>query len=77
MNIENWMKLVTVSTDQSVDDCAKDSVIKSYSNLMTFPWIKEAVEKGELMIHLWFFDIEEGEIQSYRHSLKKFVKGLE
>ena len=36
--------------------CEKESVKLSLNNLMTFPWIKERVEKGTLNLHGWHFD---------------------
>jgi carbonic anhydrase len=32
---------------------------------MTFPWIAQRVNDGSLVIHLWFFDIKEGQIFTY------------
>lgn len=36
--------------------CEKEAIILSLNNLMTFPWVKERVEKGLLTIHGWHFD---------------------
>lgn len=33
--------------------CEKESVNVSLGNLLTFPWIKESVSKGELVLHGW------------------------
>jgi len=58
--ITNWVSLVSMPlNDQcSTDDYAKLALKKSYQNCLTFPWIKEKIENGELNIHLWFFDIK-------------------
>lgn len=37
--------------------CEQESIRQSLENLMTFPWIKEAVETGKLGLHGWYFDI--------------------
>ena len=34
----------------------------SLENLMTFPWIRRKVRAGELSIHGWWFDLENGEL---------------
>ena len=63
--ISNWVSLIKPHDNckHEVDDYAKLALKKSYSNCMTFPWIKSRVEEGELSVHLWFFDIEAGSIQ--------------
>ncbi len=39
---------------------------------MTFPWIQEKVNKKELEIHLWFFDIKAGQIFTYAEDQKDY-----
>ncbi|EWY37637.1 carbonic anhydrase [Skermanella stibiiresistens SB22] len=34
----------------------------SLGNLMTFPWVRERVEAGNLELHGWWFDLEKGEL---------------
>lgn len=73
--ISNWVKLIEVpeQPNTDVDTCAKKSLISSYHNCLTFPWIKQAIEEGKLMIHLWFFEISEGVIFTYQYNSKQFV----
>jgi carbonic anhydrase len=40
--------------------CEEETVRLSLANLMTFPWVKEAVEAGELALHGAYFDIRNG-----------------
>jgi carbonic anhydrase len=42
------------------DACEHESVRLSLENLMTFPWIKDAVEAGRLRLNGCFFDIRSG-----------------
>lgn len=66
--ITNWVSLIKtdcIHKYDHADDYAKLALKHSYKNCLTFPWIKEKVESGELIIHLWFFDIKEGQIFSY------------
>jgi carbonic anhydrase len=42
------------------DICEHESVRLSLDNLMTFPWIKDAVEAGHISLHGCFFDIRSG-----------------
>lgn len=38
--------------------CEHEAVKISLDNLLTFPWVKEAVDAGKLQIHGWYFDLE-------------------
>jgi carbonic anhydrase len=75
--INNWVSLVKLKIDtdslELTDDVAKKALLESYNNCMTFPWVKEKVEAGTLNIHLWFFNIKEGEIFTYSQKSKKYL----
>ncbi len=43
----------------------KFSVITQIDNLLTYPYVKEAVNKNELYIHGWYYNIENGNIDYY------------
>jgi carbonic anhydrase len=49
--------------EQRQDLCEHESVRLSLANLMTFPWIKSAVEAGGLELHGCFFDIRSGVLE--------------
>ncbi len=42
--------------------CEHESIGVSLANLMTFPWIRERVEAGQLALHGWYFDLEQGQL---------------
>lgn len=65
--ISNWTDLIKIKNKSvhDTDTCAKFSLINSYHNALTFPWIKEKLEQNKLTIHLWFFEIKDGLIYSY------------
>ncbi len=44
----------------------------SLSNLMTFPWIRQAVEAKTLELHAWYFDLKTGALLNYNASTKVF-----
>jgi len=46
--------------DQQEQVCEHETVRLSLDNLMTFPWIKDAVEAGHITLHGCFFDIRSG-----------------
>ncbi len=74
--IEQWMHIarsardralaLTLSAGQPIEAarrmCEQEIVAISLANLMTFPWIRERVEQGKLMLHGWFFDLDSGEL---------------
>ena len=45
--------------------CEKEAILVSLSNLKGFPFVKSAMDAGELFIHGWHFDIEIGEILAW------------
>jgi carbonic anhydrase len=45
--------------------CEQQAILVSLDNLMTFSWIRERVDEGELALHGWYFDIEHGELLGY------------
>jgi carbonic anhydrase len=46
--------------DQRESVCEHESVRLSLDNLMTFPWIRDAVEAGDLKLYGCYFDIRSG-----------------
>jgi carbonic anhydrase len=50
----------------------KASILVSLKNLMTFPYVKEAVEAGKLQLHGWYFDFPNGKILEYNAQELRF-----
>ena len=46
--------------EQRQSICEHDAVHLSLGNLLTFPWIKDAVDAGHIALHGCFFDIRSG-----------------
>jgi carbonic anhydrase len=65
-------EMPTASQDERLCACEQASILVSLENLLTFPWLKERVEQGKLMLHGWLFDIGEGEILAYDAENGKF-----
>ena len=65
--ISNWVSIIDTDnrTYNSVDECAKCALQQSYQNCLSFPWIAAKIQQKALEIHLWFFDIESGQIFTY------------
>jgi carbonic anhydrase len=83
--IDDWMHLVedartTVEQDMPnapLEDrlaaCEQRSILISLRNLMTFPWVRERVEKGTLTLRGWYFDIEHGKLLQYDEGSHTFI----
>lgn len=56
-------KAMAVPAERRHDFCEHESVRLSLQNLMTFPWIKSAVETGRLHLHGCFFGIRSGVLE--------------
>jgi carbonic anhydrase len=51
----------------------------SLANLMTFPFVREAVAAGRLQLHGWYFDLDRGEPHGYDPAtggFELFVKSM-
>jgi carbonic anhydrase len=53
--------------------CEHGAIAQTLQNLMTFPWIRERVERGELQLHGWYFDIDAGDLLGYSAETKSFA----
>lgn len=72
--IEPWMKIAEPAKNRIIAShsdktfgqqcklCEQEAIALSMGNLMTFPFIKQAVLDRKLTINGWYFDIEEGEL---------------
>jgi carbonic anhydrase len=73
--ITRWVSLIKTDTDiKDANEYAKQALIHSYENCLTFPWIKERMMQKKLHLHLWFFDIREGEISAYSFLSNRYQK---
>jgi carbonic anhydrase len=82
--ISKWMELALsankqahknhpdATMDEKAHHCTHYAIVKSLENLKTFPWILEKINKGELNIHGWFFNLSTGLIDSYNFEKQDF-----
>jgi carbonic anhydrase len=75
--IHNWMQIVDearrrtliiarsrpVGEQLRILEC--ESIKTSLANLLTFPWVRQRVDNGELRLHGWTFDINTGVMGIY------------
>lgn len=65
-------KDTTKNGDDIINQMEKHSVLVSLENLMTFPFVQEAVENNQLTLHGLWNDIGEGLILQYNHQTHRF-----
>ncbi|MDH4943693.1 carbonic anhydrase [Sulfurimonas sp. C5] len=51
----------------------KLNVVFQIENLLTYPYVKEKLDNGELFIHGWLYDIESGAIEFYDPDICDFL----
>lgn len=49
------------------------NVLQQIEHLKTYPFIQERLEKGEIRIHGWWFDIGQADVYCYESSLQRYV----
>lgn len=84
--ISRWMSIATPARERVLAELPeKDTALQqraaeqaaillSLENLHSFPWIDERVDRGELTLHGWYFDIAAGELLEYRSETGSFEK---
>jgi carbonic anhydrase len=84
--ISNWMSIaepakVKVLAELPDKDAAlqqraveQAAILLSLENLRTFPWIDQRVANGELSLHGWYFDLNDGALLEYQAQSGLFRK---
>jgi len=67
------MSVPTTDKEALLRYTEKASVIFQLENLLTYPAVKKRVDKNELFLHGWYYDIEEGFIEYYDDEKYEFV----
>ncbi len=67
--VTSWMQIAAPAREKALAAhlpkpetyhlCEREGVKLSLQNLMTFPWVKTAVEAGNLELHGWYFDLSD------------------
>ena len=58
--------------DKQTRACEKEAILVSLKNLMTFPWVKDRVAKGQLSLHGWYYNIGSGQLRYYNQLSGEF-----
>ncbi|MDD2747774.1 MAG: carbonic anhydrase, partial [Acidithiobacillus ferrooxidans] len=60
------------SPEEQARALEKASILISLENLLTFDSVRRRVVRGELQLHGWYFDMEEGTLLHYRAEKHQF-----
>lgn len=83
--ISSWMSIVDEARQQvlsntelkNIDEqahaCELGAIKVSLQNLLTFPWIKDRVEKNTLLLHGWYYDMVSGDIMQFDESSDSYI----
>ncbi|MDG4595268.1 MAG: carbonic anhydrase [Candidatus Contendobacter sp.] len=82
--IAPWVKIAASARDEVLQRwpdasnefkqraCERAGIRASLTNLMTFPFIRQRVEQGELKLYGWYYDLENGELMQYDPDKDRF-----
>lgn len=68
-----YERVATLPPEQQIRGLERQAVLVSLENLMTFPFVKTAVESGNLSLHGVLHDIAEGTLEQYDHQAGGFT----
>jgi len=77
-HIGRWLELArpalrdTEMTDESLRRTEMGSIVLQLERLMTFPTVRERVERGDLCLHGWYYVIEQGQVLGLETSSGEF-----
>ncbi|WP_313351033.1 carbonic anhydrase [Paracoccus sp. (in: a-proteobacteria)] len=66
-------RVASLPPEQQIHGLERQAVLVSLENLMTFPFVKAAVESGNISLHGVLHDIAEGTLEQYDQQVEGFV----
>jgi len=84
-HLKNWLKHGENSLNKLKEGFTLDAnlseqnqlsqvnVLQQMEHIASYPFVRERLEKNELRIHGWWFDIAEAHVHCYENDLKKFI----
>lgn len=58
---------------EEVDDATRAVIVRQLDNLRQFPVVRDRIEKGELELHAWFYDVGQAELFEWNEAAKAFA----
>jgi carbonic anhydrase len=78
-SLRGWLRhccppsAVAHSTLPPQNALAQANVLQQMRHLMTYPAVREGVEKGRIRLHGWYFDLATGDVYAYEPGLDAFA----
>lgn len=69
-----YERVKSLPEDEQIPALEREAVLQSLENLMTFPFVREAVESGQMMLHGVLHEISSGGLTQYDPAQGKFVE---
>lgn len=60
--------------DEKSCACSRRALTVSLNNLTTYPWVKERLERQTIQLHGWYFNLLNGELETYDQQNQQFKK---
>jgi carbonic anhydrase len=60
------------SPEEQAHACEKEAILISLRNLQSFPWVKDRISQGKLMIHGWYYNLGTGQLKFYNQLTEQF-----
>lgn len=80
--ITDWIKIAQdikgLSSSDNLEDkytlYEQEGIKLSLKNLLTFPWLKERVDNGDLKLHGWYFCLKDASLATFDKDKNSFKK---
>ena len=85
-SIDQWMSNAKTAAEETLQQnpqlpideqlciCSRKSLIKSVSNLKSYPWVKEGISTGKLEISTWYFNLANASLEEYNEVTEQFER---
>lgn len=82
--LEHWMAVAEPAArlvleempDADLDEqscaCSRKALTTSLANLRAYPWIAERLQRDQLQLHGWYFNLATGDLEQYSEQEKTF-----
>ncbi|APR76770.1 Carbonic anhydrase [Minicystis rosea] len=77
-SLRQWLSAIPaasgdLSHHHDVDDAARAVTVRQLDNLRQFPLVRERIDKGELELHAWFYDVRQTELFEWDEAKQDFI----
>jgi carbonic anhydrase len=81
-NVQEWLKLgeniknrvlaKNLTSKERAFQTEQLNVVQQLKNILSYPFVKEKVQKGEIELHGWYYVIETADVFNYNFEKKEF-----